>query len=88
MSETEAVIAQKTFTTADASGAVGRMFHVVVIRLDDPAGRVIGIVGINALVPAPFVGYGIHPEFWGKGYARCSLQSQTRSGSLREIRVN
>lgn len=69
VSETEATIARKTFATADASGAVGRMFHFAVIRLDDPTQRVIGTVGINSLVPAPAVGYGIHPEFWGKGYA-------------------
>lgn len=25
-------------------------------------------MGVNALVPAPSLGYGIHPDFWGKGY--------------------
>lgn len=77
MSETEAIIARKTFTAADASGAVGQMFHFVVTRSDDPAGRVIGTVGINALVPALSVGYGIHPEFWGKGYATEMLAAVT-----------
>lgn len=27
------------------------------------------MVGINSLHPAPSIGYGLHPEFWGKGYA-------------------
>lgn len=26
-------------------------------------------MGINALSPAPSVGYNIHPDSWGKGYA-------------------
>lgn len=26
-------------------------------------------MGINSLSPAPSVGYNIHPDFWGKGYA-------------------
>lgn len=61
------MIIDKTFKTPDASGALGRQFSFAVIQLDDPTLRVIGMVGINALVPAPSIGYGIHPEFWGKG---------------------
>lgn len=37
------------------------------MQLDDPTRKVIGMVGINALIPAPSIGYGIHPDFWGKG---------------------
>ncbi|KAJ5730038.1 uncharacterized protein N7483_004546 [Penicillium malachiteum] len=66
--ETEAMIQRKTFQTVDASGALGRCFTFAIIQRDDPAQKVIGAVGINALVPAPSVGYGIHPDFWGKGY--------------------
>lgn len=25
-------------------------------------------MGINCLEPSPSIGYGIHPDFWGKGY--------------------
>jgi RimJ/RimL family protein N-acetyltransferase len=39
------------------------------MRIDDPSQKVIGFAGINALVPAPSVGYNFHPDFWGKGYA-------------------
>ncbi|KAJ5779422.1 Acyl-CoA N-acyltransferase [Penicillium paradoxum] len=69
VSESEALIARKTFTTPDASGASGRQFFFVIIRTDDPSQRIIGGAGINSLVPAPSVGYNLHPDFWGKGYA-------------------
>jgi RimJ/RimL family protein N-acetyltransferase len=69
ISESEALIIKKTFTTPDASGAVGRTFFFAIVRSDDPSQRVIGGAGINSLSPAPSVGYNIHPEFWGKGYA-------------------
>jgi RimJ/RimL family protein N-acetyltransferase len=69
ISESEAIITKKTFTTPDASGAVGRMFFFAIIRSEDSSQRVIGGAGINALSPAPSVGYNIHPDFWGKGYA-------------------
>ncbi|KAJ5567376.1 Acyl-CoA N-acyltransferase [Penicillium sp. DV-2018c] len=73
ISESEAVIARKTFTTPDASGAVRRQFFFAVMRIDDPFQRVIGFAGINSLVPAPSVGYNFHPDFWGKGYATEAL---------------
>ncbi|KAJ5169504.1 Acyl-CoA N-acyltransferase [Penicillium coprophilum] len=69
ISESEAIITKKTFTTPDASGAVGRRFFFAIIRSEDPLQKVIGAAGINALTPAPSVGYNIHPDFWGMGYA-------------------
>ncbi|KAJ5133714.1 hypothetical protein N7448_001262 [Penicillium atrosanguineum] len=66
--ETEANILNKTFKTPDASGALGRQFTFAVISATDPTQKVIGAVGINGLVPSPSIGYGIHPDFWGKGY--------------------
>ncbi|KAJ5380308.1 uncharacterized protein N7496_002736 [Penicillium cataractarum] len=68
ISETEAGIKGKTFQTPDASGAIGRQFQFAIIRADDPAQKVIGALGINALDPSPSIGYGIHPDFWGKGF--------------------
>ncbi|KAI1831450.1 hypothetical protein DTO013E5_2871 [Penicillium roqueforti] len=69
ISESEALITKKTFTTPDASGAIGRKFFFAIIRSKDSSQTVIGGAGINALSPAPSVGYNIHPDFWGKGYA-------------------
>lgn len=66
--ETEANIRDKIFKTPDASGALGRQFTFAMISATDPTQKVIGAVGINCLVPSPSVGYGIHPDFWGKGY--------------------
>lgn len=60
---------KKRFETPDASGNLGRQFIFAVIRADDPAHKVVGAVGINALDPAPSIGYGLHPEIWGSGYA-------------------
>ncbi|KAJ5679379.1 hypothetical protein N7462_007623 [Penicillium macrosclerotiorum] len=68
ISETEDVIAKKIFKTPDASGVTGRQFSFAVIEANDPSRRVIGAVTINSLVPAPSIGYGIHPDFWGRGY--------------------
>lgn len=62
------MITKKIFKTPDASGAIGRRFTFAVIEKHDPSKKVIGTVGINALVPSPSIGYGIHPDLWGKGY--------------------
>ncbi|KAJ5089549.1 hypothetical protein N7532_008233 [Penicillium argentinense] len=67
--ETEANIATKTFQTPDASGAIGRRFYFGIISASDPKQKVVGAVGINSLLPAPSIGYGLHPDIWGKGYA-------------------
>ncbi|KAJ5762342.1 uncharacterized protein N7511_005724 [Penicillium nucicola] len=69
ISESEALITKKIFTTPDASGTVGRQFFFAIICLNDPLKRVIGAAGVNSLVPAPSIGYTLHPDFWGKGYA-------------------
>lgn len=66
--ETEDVINKKTFQTPDASGKLGRLFTFAIIQRGDPTQKAIGTVGVNALVPAPSIGYGMHPDFWGKGY--------------------
>ena len=62
-------MAGKKFTTPDGLGALHRRFQFVIIRTDDPTQRIIGTVGINGLTPAPSIGYGIHPKFWGMGYS-------------------
>lgn len=67
--ETEANIANKVFQTPDAAGALGRQFYFAIISAHDPSQKVIGAVGVNSLIPAPSIGYGLHPDVWGKGYA-------------------
>lgn len=66
-------MSEKTFRTPDASGELGRTFYFVMIRADDPSERIVGTVGINSLDPSPSVGYTVHPEFWGQGYATEAL---------------
>jgi RimJ/RimL family protein N-acetyltransferase len=63
----------KLFNSPDASGAIGRLFFFVIIPKEDP-GRIIGAIGVNSLTPAPSLGYTIHPDSWGKGYASEAAQ--------------
>lgn len=59
----------KIFNTPDGSGATNsRHFFFSIVPKSSP-GTIIGGVGINSLSPAPSVGYALHPDFWGKGYA-------------------
>lgn len=58
---------RKIFT--DPPLAAGRGFFFVITERDDPAGRIIGALGMNVVVPLPNVGYGLHYDAWGKGYA-------------------
>ena len=67
--ETRDSIAQKTFQTPDANGTIGRQFSFAIVIANDPNQLVIGALGINALHPAPSIGYCTHPDAWGKGYA-------------------
>jgi RimJ/RimL family protein N-acetyltransferase len=43
-----------------------------ILEKDNP-GRIIGMVGLAGMQPMPEVGYMIHAEFWGKGYASEAL---------------
>ncbi|OJJ05899.1 hypothetical protein ASPVEDRAFT_32242 [Aspergillus versicolor CBS 583.65] len=67
--ETRDSIAQKTFQTPDANGTIGLQFSFAIVIANDPNQPVIGALGINALHPAPSIGYCTHPDTWGKGYA-------------------
>lgn len=67
--DTEKWFAGKSFSTADGTGAMHRRFLFVIVQKDDPSQEIIGTVGVNSLSPAPSIGYGLHPGFWGRGYA-------------------
>ncbi|KAJ5107920.1 hypothetical protein N7456_004595 [Penicillium angulare] len=66
--EAEYTINKKTFQAPDASGVTGRRFAFAITQREDPTQKAIGIVSINSLMPAPSVGYGMHPDFWRSGY--------------------
>ncbi|KAL2785511.1 GNAT domain-containing protein [Aspergillus keveii] len=60
----------KVFSAPDGAGFVGtRHFCFTIRRRDDPDERILGAVSVNSLDPAPSVGYMLHPDAWGKGYA-------------------
>ncbi|KAL4778550.1 GNAT domain-containing protein [Aspergillus varians] len=67
--ETKAWMRSRIYTTPDAAGAVHcRHFSFAVVARSDPE-TVIGGVSVNSLHPAPSVGYALHPDFWGMGFA-------------------
>ncbi|KAL4892184.1 GNAT domain-containing protein [Aspergillus ambiguus] len=79
--ETREWMETKTFTEGPKS-IIGRHFTYVVIEngaSDNNTQRatvdskVIGYISINQVYPSPEIGYSIHPDYWGKGYATEAL---------------
>lgn len=75
-------MATKIFTEG-AEHLLGRHFTYVLVEReksehDSPSppteGRAIGYVSINEVSPSPEIGYSIHPDCWGKGYATEALR--------------
>jgi RimJ/RimL family protein N-acetyltransferase len=75
-------MATKIFTAGPES-ILGHHFTYVLIERErwvdeaqpPPADKqVIGYVGINQVYPSPEIGYSIHPDYWGKGYATEALE--------------
>ncbi|EAU37348.1 predicted protein [Aspergillus terreus NIH2624] len=80
--ETREWMATKIFTEGPED-MIGRHFTYVLTEhgQSEPeterlltGGRVIGYVGINEVYPSPEIGYSIHPDVWGKGYATEALE--------------
>ncbi|EAS35188.3 N-acetyltransferase [Coccidioides immitis RS] len=57
---------RKTFT--EPAAAVGLMFQFVIVLGQNPAGKVIGCLGMNTVYPVPNIGYWVGEEYWGMGY--------------------
>ncbi|KAL1956575.1 hypothetical protein VTO42DRAFT_7046 [Malbranchea cinnamomea] len=66
---------RKRKTFSEPPLAAGRNFYFVIIQRSDPTGQVIGAIGMNVVTPLPNVGYGLHYDVWGKGYATEALQA-------------
>ncbi|KAL3469566.1 GNAT domain-containing protein [Aspergillus californicus] len=59
----------KIFAAPDGQGGVAERHFFFAMLLNDDERTVIGVMGVNSLDPAPSVGYAVHPDVWGKGYA-------------------
>lgn len=69
MEESRDCIRRTILTDPDASGACGRQFFFAILVADDPAGKVIGAVGVSALRPVPTLEFSTHPSTWNRGLA-------------------
>ena len=75
-------MATKIFTAGPENLIGGHFTYVLIERGQSESeierllagGRVIGYVGINEVYPSPEIGYSIHADFWGKGYATEALE--------------
>lgn len=65
-------MARKTFSEPPL--AAGKTFQFLITERDDPTGRIVGSIGMNVVHPLPNAGYGIHYDYWGKGYATEALR--------------
>lgn len=68
-------MATKVFTTGPAD-IIGRSFNYLIVdkTIPETENQVVGSLSINQVDPYPEIGYAVHPESWGKGYATEALQ--------------
>jgi RimJ/RimL family protein N-acetyltransferase len=73
--ETREWMSTKVFS-AGPSDVLGRSFNYAIVDKSAPGTheRVIGYVSINQVDPFPEIGYSVHPDAWGKGFATEALQ--------------
>ncbi|KAL4905483.1 hypothetical protein BDW74DRAFT_177851 [Aspergillus multicolor] len=79
LADTKSWMKTKIFRTPDASGAVDSRHFYFTIRLYSDSEHIVGAMGINSLVPAPSVGYALHPDVWGRGVASEALGALVRA---------
>ncbi|KAK2758754.1 hypothetical protein FQN54_003445 [Arachnomyces sp. PD_36] len=59
----------------------GRGYSYAITRRDDPTDRLIGGIGVNDHDPrstGSYIGYVLHPDYWGKGYATEALKGMLK----------
>lgn len=68
-------MATKIFTSGPLD-ILGRSFNFAIVdkAIPETEEQVVGSLSINQVHPFPEIGYAVHPDFWGKGYATEALQ--------------
>ncbi|KAJ5135650.1 uncharacterized protein N7515_004928 [Penicillium bovifimosum] len=67
--ETREWMATKVFTSGPAD-VIGRSFYYAILDKSIPrAEQLVGYISINQVDPFPEIGFALHPDSWGKGYA-------------------
>ncbi|KAJ5950335.1 uncharacterized protein N7479_008748 [Penicillium vulpinum] len=73
--ETREWMATKVFRNGPPD-IIGRSFNYAIVdkSIPETEERVVGSLSINQVDPFPEIGYAVHPNSWGKGYATEAVQ--------------
>lgn len=67
-------MSSKVFSDGPSDVIDRSFFFAIVDKSSAVPHTVVGYVSINQVAPFPEIGYSLHPESWGKGYATEALQ--------------
>ncbi|KAL2823820.1 GNAT domain-containing protein [Aspergillus cavernicola] len=69
ITDTKTWMSGKLFPAPDSTGGLAPRLFFFIITPKDNENLILGSVGVNSLDPAPSLGYALHPDYWGRGFA-------------------